>query len=131
MGADSITVKGLFASSMEDYKDKTKLVANAEIYKKCAIVCSDLTCKDIRIVAPQAADELLGICGVDASFVLFEQNNVININARSRGAMNVQVIMEELGGGGHQTMAGAQIPNAEMAGVKRLLLQAIDEYTAN
>lgn len=45
--------------------------------------------------------------------------------------MNVQVIMEELGGGGHQTMAGAQIPNAEMAGVKRLLLQAIDEYTAN
>lgn len=131
IGADSITVKGLFASSMEDYKDKTKLVANAEIYKKCAIVCSDLACKDIRIVAPQAADELLGICGVDASFVLFEQNDVININARSRGAMNVQVIMEELGGGGHQTMAGAQIPNAEMAGVKRLLLQAIDEYTAN
>ena len=91
-------------------------------------MCSKVVSKDIRVIAPQAADELLGIAGVDASFVLFEQNGAINVNARSLGSMNVQVIMEKLGGGGHQTMAGAQVPHADMMGVKRLLMRSIDEY---
>lgn len=60
---------------------------------------------DMRIIAPQAADELLSIQDVDASFVIYKIGNVTNISARSLGAMNVQVIMEKLGGGGHQTMA--------------------------
>lgn len=130
-GADTITVKKLFAEPMQDYKDKSKLVSSAEIYKKCAIVTTDLVSNSMRVVAPQAADELLNITDVDASFVIFEQNSCINVNARSMGGMNVQVIMEELGGGGHQTMAGAQIPNAKIDGVKRLLIKAIDEYYQN
>ena len=128
MGADTVEVKKLFSGTMEAYQNKTKLVANAEIYNHCAIVCSKVVSKDIRVIAPQAADELLGIAGVDASFVLFEQNGAINVNARSLGSMNVQVIMEKLGGGGHQTMAGAQVPHADMMGVKRLLMRSIDEY---
>lgn len=127
-GADTIVVKKMFAGSIESYKSKTQLVASAEVYRRCAIVCSTISVDDIRIVAPQAADELLNIQGVDASFVLFEQNDAININARSMGALNVQVIMEMLGGGGHQTMAGAQVPRATMEGVKGLLLKSIDEY---
>lgn len=127
-GADTIIVKKMFAGTIESYKDKTRLVASAQIYKRCAIVCSTSEVNDIRIVAPQAADELLNIQGVDASFVLFEQNDAININARSMGALNVQVIMEMLGGGGHQTMAGVQVPRAKMDGVKALLLKSIDEY---
>ena len=130
-GADTVTVKKLFAGPMQDYKDKSKLVSSAEIYKKCAIVITDLVSNSMRVVAPQAADELLNITDVDASFVIFEQNSAINVNARSMGGMNVQVIMEELGGGGHQTMAGAQIPNAKIDGVKRLLIKAIDEYYEN
>lgn len=128
MGADTIEVKKLFAGSMESYQNKMKLVANAEVHNHCAIACSDLQCGDIRIVAPQAADELLSVVGVDASFVLFEQNQVVNINARSMGAMNVQVIMEKLGGGGHQTMAGAQIPQGDMQEIRQRLVAAIDEY---
>lgn len=128
MGADTIEVKHLFAGSMDSYKNKTKLVANAEVYKRTAIVCSEIVSDDIRIIAPQAADELLNIEGVDASFVLFEQNDAINVNARSRGLMNVQLIMEKLGGGGHQTMAGAQVPRASMSGVKALLMKSIDDY---
>lgn len=127
-GADTITVKRLFAGPMQDYKYKSKLVSSAQIYKKCAVVSTNILSDSMRVVAPQAADELLNISGVDASFVIFEQNGAINVNARSMGAMNVQVIMEQLGGGGHQTMAGTQIPHGKINGVKQLLMQAIDEY---
>lgn len=130
-GADTITVKKLFSGPMQDYKDKSKLVSSAEIYKKCAIVTTDIKSESMRVVAPQAADELLNIEGVDSSFVIFEQNSTINVNARSMGDMNVQIIMEELGGGGHQTMAGAQVPNAKIDGVKRLLINSIDKYYQN
>lgn len=61
------------------------------------------------LAAPQAADELLGIIGVKASFVIYRMDNVCYISARSMGAFNVQLIMEAIGGGGHQTMAGAQL----------------------
>ena len=82
----------------------------------------------MRIVAPQAADELLGIDGVDGSFVLYEAGGCINISARSMGAINVQLIMEKLGGGGHHTMAGAQIRNVEMEKAKQMLFESIDDY---
>lgn len=127
-GADTLTVKKLFAGPMQDYKDKCKLVSNAEIYKKCAIIGTNMKGNSMRIIAPQVADELLNISDVDASFVIFEQDGAINVNARSMGNMNVQIIMEELGGGGHQTMAGAQVPNAKIDGVKRLLIKSIDQY---
>lgn len=128
MGADTVEVRKLFASSMDSYQNKTKLVASAEVYNGCAIACSDLLTDDIRVVAAQAADDLLGINGVDASFVMYEQGDTVNVSARSMGAMNVQVIMETLGGGGHLTMAAAQIADSDMPKVKQLLLNAIDDY---
>lgn len=126
VGADTVEVKKLFASSMDSYQRKTKVVSNAEIYKDCAIAMCDFDSDDIRIVAPQAADELLNINGVKSSFVLFEQNDIINISARSMGAMNVQVIMEELGGGGHHTMAATQLHAISMDQARNQLLEAID-----
>ena len=108
-GADTVKVKGLFTNSIEAYRKKSALISTAEIFDRCAIAVSDSKSDDIRIIAPQAADELLGISGVDASFVIYKTGDVVNISARSLGVMNVQVIMERLGGGGHQTMAAAQL----------------------
>ena len=129
MGADTVEVRQLFSSTMESYQRKTRLVSSAEVYKNCAIASSDFTSDDLRIVAPQAADELLGISGVVASFVLYQTGENVSISARSMGQMNVQVIMEALGGGGHLTMAGAQVPGADIEKVRQMLLEAIDHYT--
>ncbi len=128
IGADTVIVRKLFSSTMDSYQRKTRIVAAAQIYKGCAVAESDYSSEDMRVVAPQAADELLGIDGVDGSFVLYELDGVINISARSMGAINVQVIMEKLGGGGHHTMAGAQIKGLEMEKVKQMLLESIDQY---
>lgn len=126
-GADTVSVKGLFSSSFEAYKRKSKLIASAEIFDRCAVAAAENETDDIRIVAPQAADELLGIKGVDASFVIYKTGDVVNISARSLGVMNVQVIMERLGGGGHQTMAAAQLKNVSEQTAKEMLIGAINQ----
>lgn len=129
MGADTITVKKMFSSSIDSYKRKTQIVAEAEIYRKCAIAPCDFYADDLRIVAPQAADELLAIKNVDASFVLFKtMSNEISISARSMGNLNVQLIMEALGGGGHQTMAGAQLKDVTVNEALDTLKKSIDDY---
>lgn len=83
---------------------------------------------DTRVLAAQAADELLSIQGVEASFVLFPDQNGFSISARSLGGMNVQLIMEELGGGGHQTMAATQIAGVTLQEAKERLLQVLEAY---
>lgn len=129
MGADTITVKKMFSSSIDSYKRKTQIVAEAEIYRKCAIAPCDFYADDLRIVAPQAADELLTIKNVDASFVLFKtMSNEISISARSMGNLNVQLIMEALGGGGHQTMAGVQLKDVTVNEALDTLKKSIDDY---
>ncbi len=128
MGADTIEVRRLFANSMNIFKERTKLISAAEIYKNCAIAQSDGEVKDIRIVAPQAADELLNIEHVNASFVMYDIGGVVNVSARSMGRMNVQIIMEQMGGGGHQTMAAAQIKNTNYSDVVEKLRACIDDY---
>ena len=129
MGADTITVKKMFSSSIDSYKRKTQIVAEAEIYRKCAIAPCDFYADHLRIVAPQAADELLTIKNVDASFVLFKtMSNEISISARSMGNLNVQLIMEALGGGGHQTMAGAQLKDVTVNEALDTLKKSIDDY---
>ena len=129
MGADTITVKKMFSSSIDSYKRKTQIVAEAEIYRKCAIAPCDFYADDLRIVAPQAADELLTIKNVDASFELFKtMSNEISISARSMGNLNVQRIMEALGGGGHQTMAGAQLKDVTVNEALDTLKKSIDDY---
>ncbi len=127
IGADTVSVKLLFSNSIDSYRRKTQIVASAKIYNKCAIATADFKSDDIRLVAPQAADELLSITDVDASFVVYKTGNTINISARSLGALNVQVIMEKLGGGGHQTMAAAQIENSTINEAVKALTHAIDE----
>ena len=121
----------MFSSSMEAYQFRMRVVSSAEIYHGCAIASTTSMTDDIKIVAPQAADELLNISGVDASFVLYEYDDGVSMSARSMGKVNVQVIMETLGGGGHLTMAATQIPDISMETARQRLLEAIEEYRAN
>ncbi len=127
LGADTVTVKLLFSSSIDSYRRKTQIISSAKIHNNCAIAIADFKSDDIRIVAPQAADELLGVTDVNASFVLYKTGDTMNISARSLGAMNVQIIMEQLGGGGHQTMAAAQIENVTAQEAVKMLIRAIDD----
>lgn len=129
IGADTVNVKLLFSNSIDSYRRKTQIVASAKIHNHCAIAAADFRSDDIRLVAPQAADELLGITDVSASFVLYRTGDTINISARSMGAMNVQVVMEHLGGGGHQTMAAVQLENISINDAMKMLTNAIDETT--
>lgn len=128
LGADTVTVKQLFTNSMEEYQLRNAIVSQSDVYRDCAIAIADVRTPDIRIVASQAADELLNISNIKASFVLYQTDNVTNISARSLGDMNVQVLMEMLGGGGHQTMAAVQLENVLIDDARVRLLQSIDQY---
>ena len=125
-GADTVKVKNFFTSSIDAYRKKSALISSAEIINKCAVATAHSPSDDMRIIAPQAADELLSIQDVDASFVIYKIGNVTNISARSLGAMNVQVIMEKLGGGGHQTMAAVQLEDTSFELAKQMLIEAIN-----
>lgn len=124
-GADTVEVKRMFADTIDSYKAKYAIVSAAEIMESCAIAHTDHEFPDIRVTSSQAADELLSIQGVKASFVIFPTGNVMNISARSLGDINVQIVMEELGGGGHLNMAAAQIPDITVEQAKTQLLAAI------
>ncbi len=128
IGADTVAVKKFFSSSIELYTKRTKIVTNAKIYKNCAISTTDLETKDVRLICPQAADELLKIDDIEASFVIYALDGVVNITARSLGKFNVQVIMEYLGGGGHQLQAACQIKDVTIEEAKEMLLKAIDRW---
>lgn len=125
-GANTLTVKGVFSDSIDTYREKVEIVCSSNIYRGCAVSVSKKHTDDIRLAAAQAADEMLTLQGVDASFVIFEDNNRMNISARSYGKLNVQIIMEQLGGGGHQTMAAAQLENTTKELAYQKLLAVID-----
>lgn len=126
LGADTVKVKQLFSNSMKTQKDKSEVMKNAAMYENCAVGVVDFMSDDVRIVASQAADELLNIDNVRASFVAFKTGDTINISARSYGELNVQLVMEELGGGGHQTMAAAQLQGETFENALQRLKKAID-----
>lgn len=126
--ADTVEVKKLFSNDMELFKYRNTVIDAAVNYKGCAISVANIESDEIRLITSQAADELLNIDGVKASFVLFELNGVINISARSFGEMNVQVIMEKFGGGGHQTMAAAQVDGGNADDIIYMLKEEIDNY---
>jgi len=129
-GADTVAVRQLFADSIEIYRNKYLLVSTAKIYKRCAIVLAEENMKDIRLIASKAADELLGLKGVNASFVVFRSDDrTVNVSARSFGKRNVQIIMERLGGGGHHSMAAAQLRDVTFETAMRKLVEAIDSET--
>ena len=127
--ADTVAVKKLFSVSAEMINLKNEILENAEIYENCMISYTESSSSDIRIVTAKAADEMLNIENVKASFVLsYIGNDMIQISARSLGEENVQLIMENLSGGGHSTMAAAQIKNVNIETAKNMLLKAIDNY---
>ena len=125
-GANTLTVKEMFSGSIETYREKVDIVCNSKIYNGCAISATDKTDGDMRLAAAQAADEMLTLTGVAASFVVFPDEERINISARSYGRINVQVIMEKMGGGGHQTMAATQLYDTTMQDALVQLREAID-----
>lgn len=126
-GADPIAVKTLFAESLEAYQHRSKLVSYAKLHGRYAISVATEQVPDIRVIASQAADELLGVEGVDASFVLFPCGNQACISARSLGKVNVQVIMEQLGGGGHQIMAAAQRTDCTLVQLGEMLVEVLNK----
>ncbi len=134
MGADTVSVKNLFATTMQSKAKKSEIVSAAEIYRGCAVSVVDETFPDMRVTCSQAADEMLYISGVDASFTIYPiENGGWAFSARSLGKINVQIIMESLGnkkddGGGHQTMAGAQLYDISDTEAVRRLYEAIDAY---
>ena len=130
-GANTLTVKEMFSGSIETYREKVDIVCRSHIYKGCAISTSDRKSGDVRLAAAQAADEMLTLSGVAASFVIFPDGGRINISARSYGRINVQVIMEQLGGGGHQTMAATQLSGINMTEALNRLVAAIDAALAD
>ena len=130
LGADTISVRELFSSTIDSYRRRAQIVSGAELLHGCAIAVCDSSGDDMRVIAPQAADELLNISGVKASFVLYANGGTVNISARSMGAFNVQVIMEKMGGGGHHTMAGAQIKDTDCHQARTRLAAIIEEYAA-
>ena len=126
-GANTLTVKEMFSGSIETYREKVDIVCRSKVYKGCAVSMTEKTDGDVRLAAAQAADEMLTLSGVAASFVIFPDKERVNISARSYGRVNVQVIMEKMGGGGHQTMAATQLSDTTMQEAAQRLIEAIDD----
>ena len=127
-GANPVKVKGLFCDSFATYSRKSAIVSKAEVYGNCAISFDETEDEITRIATSQAADELLNLERIKASFVMCKIADGINISARSYGEVNVQLIMETLGGGGHRNMAACQIETKEFDLATETLKKAIDDY---
>ena len=128
-GVDIIKVKKWFQSDLESYNKIAEIVKKAEIiYDTIGISTYDLAEKDANLICAKAADELLTIGNITASFVLGILDNKVCISGRSIGDINVQMILEKLGGGGHITLAGAQLEGKTIEEAKTELIQKIQEY---
>ena len=128
-GVDIIKVKKWFQSDLESYNKIAEIVKKAEIiYDTIGISTYDLAEKDANLICAKAADELLTIGNITASFVLGILDNKVCISGRSIGDINVQMILEKLGGGGHITLAGAQLEGKTIEEAKIELIQKIQEY---
>lgn len=128
MGVDTVSVRRLFKTDLQNYVAKADIIKTAEIYRD-NIAFSYLyeECPNIAVTVAQAADELLDISGIEASFVIAKNGNRIMISGRSLESINVQVILEKLGGGGHITIAGAQLEDVSIEEATEMLKNAIDE----
>ncbi|MBQ5810739.1 MAG: DHH family phosphoesterase [Clostridia bacterium] len=130
-GANPQSAKQMLCGDIGTYRQRAAIMATAEYYGDCAIAVNEIRDKNSRLATSQAADELLNIQGVKASFVMCYLEGAINISARSAGDINVQVIMEALGGGGHGMMAACQIDVDDIDKARQMLFYAIDEYRKN
>ena len=127
LGADTVEVKKLLQNDFQDTVAKHQIIKAARLYRQ-QIAIAALTATQPRALAAQAADELLNISGITASFVLYPDGDQVLISARSIGSANVQVILEALGGGGNAATAGAQIPGKTVKEVLDSLIQSIDRF---
>lgn len=128
-GADTTNVKQFMQDDINSFVDRSNIVRNARRYGDyIAISITDENIKNPRLIAAQAADQMLSIRGINSSFVVAREDNIVYVSARSIKDMNVQVIMEQLGGGGHLTSAGAQFTDVTVKEVEKRLLDAIDNY---
>lgn len=130
-GANTVEVKKLFSNDMEIFRHRNTIIDSAREYRECAISFASDEIDNVRLITSQAADEMLNIEGVKASFVLYISGNGVNVSARSYGEINVQLIMEGLGGGGHQTMSACQLKDVSLEEATELLEKAIDNYYEN
>ena len=122
-GADVTRVRKLFREDAVEYKAKADAVSQAEIYRQdyAISVCKSDGLESPTIIGAQAANELLNIIGIKASFVLTEYQGTIYVSARSIDEVNVQLITERMGGGGHMTIAGCQFPQISLTeGIQRI-----------
>ena len=130
IGADTVEVKKLLQNDFQDTMAKYQIIKSARLYR-AEIAIAALNAGTSRALAAQAADELLNISGISASFVLYPSEENVIISARSIGEANVQVILEPLGGGGNTATAGAQMPNITVKEALDRLVQSIDRYYEN
>ena len=128
-GADGIRVRKLLQEDLSVFKAKAMAVAGTEmIYDGMYMSVCPSDYGNTSVTAAQAADELLDVEGVKASFVLCEEGETIFVSARSLGEINVQVILEKIGGGGHQTISGAQFKGKTVDEVKEIVKEAVRQY---
>ncbi len=132
-GADVTRVRMMFRNDVNDYRARAQAVSRAEIYMDNFAVaeCPSEGVESPTVVCAQAANELLNINGINASFVFTEYNDKIYISARSIDDINVQLIMERIGGGGHMNVAGAQLENTSMEEAKELVKNTLKEMLEN
>ena len=126
-GADTVEVKKLLQSDFQDTMAKYQIIKSSRLYRQ-ELAIAALNTSTTRALAAQAADELLNISGITASFVLYPDEENVYISARSIGRANVQIILEALGGGGNTATAGAQMRNCSVKEALDLLVASIDKF---
>ena len=129
-GASTEYARTFFDQAFEDYHSEAIFGTNAEIYgEQIAITASEGTgSPNDRVAAAKAADKLLAVKNVNAAFALVAIGSTVHISGRSNGKLNVQLILEKIGGGGHFDVAGAALPESSLDAAKAVLMNAIDEY---
>ena len=129
MGAETLSVKKFFNSYAQDFLVKAEIIQRTEILKdRICISYAKADIDNINIIIAKAADELLNIKNIEASFVLGIKGDTVFVSARSLGDINVHILMEKIGGGGHIDIAGAQIKNMSLSDSYNMIKNIIEKY---
>lgn len=129
IGADTTEVKKLFRTSVQDFKMRAEIIGNSHILdNRICVSYSKRNSENINVVIAQAADELLTVKNIEASFILGVKEDTVFISARSLGKINVQVLMEKLGGGGHMDIAGAQLKGVSVQEAYEKVKEIVEQY---
>lgn len=130
-GLDTVAVKQMFAVDKDEYDERAEIVMSMErVFDNIGISVCREQYDNVRVIASQAADDMMNIDNIEASFVIYPLDNGVCISGRSLGDINVQEILEQLGGGGHSTVAGAQLRNKSFDNVREELIRAVGVYLA-